>query len=44
MNLPIVNWRFLDEPAYRWALFLIMVGLFLGVWGEVLRHMGVRRE
>jgi len=34
------NWSFLNEPAYRWALFLILVGLFLGVWREVLRHMG----
>lgn len=37
------NWSFLQEPAYRWALFFIMLFLFLGVWREVLRHMGAGR-
>jgi hypothetical protein len=39
-NIPVVNWKFLQEPAWRWALFFIMVALFMGAWREVLRHMG----
>lgn len=39
-NIPVLNWRFMDEPAYRWAIFVIMMGFFLGAWGNVLRHMG----
>jgi len=40
LNWPVVSWEFLDEPAWRWALFFIMVSIYLGVWREVLRHMG----
>ena len=42
MNLKFWQWNFLQEPAYRWALFFIMLSLFLGVWAEVQRHMGAR--
>lgn len=41
-NLPVVNWKFMDEPAWRWGLFFVMVSIYLGVWREVLRHMGAK--
>jgi len=28
--------KFLNEPAYAWALFLIAITLFLWLWGRVL--------
>jgi hypothetical protein len=40
MNFKFWDWAFLQEPAWRWAMFLVMVILFLGVWAEVQRHMG----
>lgn len=39
---PVVSWTFLDEPAYRWAMFVVMLTIFIGAWNEVLRHMGAR--
>lgn len=35
----IVNWPFLNEPAWRWFLFVGALLLFLIVWGGVLRHL-----
>lgn len=35
----IFSTQFLGEPAYRWALFVIIMGLFLAAWSGVLRHM-----
>lgn len=35
----IVGWQFLQEPAWRWFIFLGVVLLFLMVWSGVLRHM-----
>lgn len=37
---PVTGWNFLNEPAWRWGLFFVMVILFLGSWREVQRHMG----
>ena len=31
--------QFLGEPAYRWAVFTVMMLLFLVVMGAILRHM-----
>lgn len=33
------QWNFLGEPAYRWALFTVMMIMFLVAMGAVLRHM-----
>lgn len=35
----ITGWTFLNEPAYRWFLFVLMMTLFLIVMGAILRHM-----
>lgn len=35
----IVGWNFLNEPAYRWLIFVGMMLAFLIVWNAVLRHM-----
>lgn len=37
----LVNWQFLQEPAYRWALFVGMIILFGIAWHETLRFMRV---
>lgn len=31
--------QFLGEPAWRWALFVVMMTLFMWAWAGVLRHM-----
>jgi hypothetical protein len=35
----VYNWQFLNEPAYRWFIFVAMMVLFLVVMGGILRHM-----
>lgn len=35
----LANWQFLDEPAYRWFIFVGVMALFLFAWGGVIRHM-----
>lgn len=35
----LYNWPFLNEPIWRWFLFLIVIGALLGVWNGVLRHL-----
>lgn len=35
----IVNWDFLNEPLYRWWLFLLAIALSLFVWNGVLSFM-----
>lgn len=35
----LFNWPFLDEPLYRWFVFLIAISLFLAVWHFILTHM-----
>lgn len=34
-----VNWPFLDEPIWRWAIFLVAIMLFMAAMSSVLRHM-----
>lgn len=33
------NWAFLQEPLYRWFLFVVVMILFLAAWSDVLRFM-----
>lgn len=33
------NATFLNEPAWKWAVFIVALTLFLAAWGGVLRHM-----
>jgi hypothetical protein len=35
----IVNWPFLNEPAYRWAIFFFGMSFFLAGWNGVLEFM-----
>jgi hypothetical protein len=35
----ITNWEFLNEPAYRWAIFFVGSSLFIMVWNDVLGLM-----
>ncbi len=32
-----INAKFLNEPAYAWAIFLIALTIFLWIWGAMLR-------
>lgn len=32
-----VTWPFLDEPLYRWFLFIIILGALLSAWAGALR-------
>lgn len=34
-----LTWQFLDEPMYRWAVFLLAMILILAGWSTVLRAM-----
>lgn len=33
------DWAFLNEPLWRWFLFLVAIGFIMGAWGFVLTHM-----
>lgn len=35
----LADWPFLNEPIYRWFVFLIIVILFLHVWNGVMDHI-----
>lgn len=35
----VINWQFLNEPLYRWALFFFAVGAMGFAWDGVLRIM-----
>jgi hypothetical protein len=35
----VVNWEFLQEPLYRWALFLIALTFIAYGWNGVLTFM-----
>lgn len=35
----VIDWTFLNEPAWRWAIFLAGATGFLFVWNEVLDLM-----
>ena len=34
-----MDWRFLNEPFWRWFVFIIALGAALAMWRGVLRHM-----
>lgn len=34
-----VNWPFLQEPIWRWFVFIIVLSFLLGAWNGALRHM-----
>lgn len=33
------NWPFMQEPLYRWFVFLIAITLFSAVWARMLTYM-----
>ena len=35
----VTNWEFLNEPLYRWFVFLIALSLMLFVWHAILSFM-----
>lgn len=35
----LIGTPFLNEPAYRWAIFVVVMMLFLAAMGGILRHM-----
>jgi hypothetical protein len=34
-----MNLTFMNEPAWRWVVFLVLASLVLGVWNGVVREM-----
>ncbi len=34
------DWTFLNEPLYRWAIFIFALGLILMAWRGVLGFIG----
>ena len=34
-----VSWPFLQEPIWRWLVFIVVLGFLLSAWNGVLRHM-----
>jgi hypothetical protein len=36
---PVAKWEFLDEPLWRWAVFIIAFSFLTGAWAFVLREM-----
>lgn len=35
----VFDWPFLQEPLYRWFIFLVALFLFGAVWGLILGYM-----
>jgi hypothetical protein len=35
----LTTWPFLQEPIWRWFVFIIVLSLLLGAWNGALRHM-----
>lgn len=35
----IKNWPFLNEPLYRWVIFLFAMIIILMTWGTVIAYM-----
>jgi hypothetical protein len=35
----VVDWTFLNEPAWRWAVFFVGASMFIYVWNDVLSLM-----
>ena len=36
----IIDWPFLNEPMYRWFLFILALSFFAFAWNGVLNLMG----
>lgn len=34
------DWTFMDEPLWRWAIFIFALGLILMAWRGVLEFIG----
>ncbi len=34
-----ISWKFMNEPFWRWVVFLIAIGGAMTAWRGVLRHM-----
>ena len=34
-----LEWEFLNEPLYRWFLFLVAITFIMALWGMVLRQV-----
>lgn len=34
-----VNWEFLNEPIWRWTVFMIAMGGITAAWSGVIRHI-----
>lgn len=32
-------WRFLDEPLYRWFVFIVAMSLIMAAWAGILNQM-----
>jgi hypothetical protein len=33
------EWEFLNEPIWRWFIFLVVLSIFIAVWNGVLRFI-----
>ena len=33
------NWPFMQEPLWRWFMFLVAITLFSAVWAMILKYM-----
>ena len=38
------NWKFLNEPVWKWALFILGLILILHFWYGVLAELGMNVE
>lgn len=35
----VFKWPFMQEPLWRWFMFLVAITLFSAVWANVLKYM-----
>ena len=35
----LYDWPFLNEPIWRWFVFLIAIGFLMGAWARVLEML-----
>lgn len=35
----VINWPFLQEPAYRWAMFVGLMLMIFIMWRFIIAHM-----
>ena len=35
----VFDWPFLQEPLWRWFMFLVAITLFSAVWASVLKYV-----